>query len=548
MTEHADTETQYEAGGVTNEDGYVLVLVALLLVPLLAFTAFAVDLGAWYARAAQIQRAADAAALAGVKYLPSFDRATSEAREVAARNGFAHDPGGTGITVTVADAGLSKLRVTISDPDVNQYFSGLFVNNLRITRSATAEFIKSVPMGSPRNFLGTGNQLSGAWRENFWVSVSGYCARREHGDRITPISDANGGSTFDSCIPGNPSGVVANPEYRADGYFYGIELKQNYTGTLNVEIFDAPHCQGANTGANDSGASTNSARRYDFILRANDSLDPTQATILGSHRITPADCGAMANQWVSLFDIVNPQRGVYFLQIRPVIPTSRSGADSQEGQNQLGIRIADNGTFTPCTTDPNSPEFVSSRNCPNVYGLTHLGVQATFAGSFPSFFLASIGPEHNNKAMDVELFDAAEGALGIELLDPNGNPVNFRWEIACMDGSYRSENGGNCATNTGENPPPGGYGDGNLLTNYLDVSGTAVVGNRPWGPRNSQDGKYSDRLIRLRVQLPADINQAYSGRTWWRIRYRVCSGCTIDDRTTWSITLRGDPLRLVPNS
>ena len=37
----------------------------LLLVPLMAFTGLAVDVGGWYARGAQLQRAADAAALAG---------------------------------------------------------------------------------------------------------------------------------------------------------------------------------------------------------------------------------------------------------------------------------------------------------------------------------------------------------------------------------------------------------------------------------------------------------------------------------------------------
>ena len=49
------------------ESGYVLAMIGMLIIPLLAFTAFAVDLGSWYAPGvARMQRAADAAALAGV--------------------------------------------------------------------------------------------------------------------------------------------------------------------------------------------------------------------------------------------------------------------------------------------------------------------------------------------------------------------------------------------------------------------------------------------------------------------------------------------------
>ena len=54
----------------TRDDGYVLALVAIMLLPLLAFAGFGIDLGAWYGRATKIQRAADAAALAGVQELP----------------------------------------------------------------------------------------------------------------------------------------------------------------------------------------------------------------------------------------------------------------------------------------------------------------------------------------------------------------------------------------------------------------------------------------------------------------------------------------------
>ena len=86
------------------DGGYVIALTALLMVPLMAFIGFAVDLGAWYARAGQIQAASDSASLAGVTYLPDFAAAQAAALEVAERNGFVDGVDGITIDVSVPDA------------------------------------------------------------------------------------------------------------------------------------------------------------------------------------------------------------------------------------------------------------------------------------------------------------------------------------------------------------------------------------------------------------------------------------------------------------
>ena len=51
--------------GNRDEGGYVLVMLATAMFTLVVAASFAVDIGGWYARAAKIQRAADAAALSG---------------------------------------------------------------------------------------------------------------------------------------------------------------------------------------------------------------------------------------------------------------------------------------------------------------------------------------------------------------------------------------------------------------------------------------------------------------------------------------------------
>ena len=58
-----------------DERGYVLILTALILIPLLLISAMAVDYGAWYTSGSRMQRAADAAALAGVVWLPDLTTA-----------------------------------------------------------------------------------------------------------------------------------------------------------------------------------------------------------------------------------------------------------------------------------------------------------------------------------------------------------------------------------------------------------------------------------------------------------------------------------------
>ena len=68
-----------------DQRGLVIVYFAMLLTVLMISSAFVVDLGAWYTRAEEIQRTADAAALAGVAYMPGdFTAAKAAALATAA--------------------------------------------------------------------------------------------------------------------------------------------------------------------------------------------------------------------------------------------------------------------------------------------------------------------------------------------------------------------------------------------------------------------------------------------------------------------------------
>src|SRR6267378_215234 len=136
-----------------DDRGQTLIVVAIMLTALFGFTGLVADIGWYELNMVRVQHAADAAALAGVVYLPgNVGGAVTAAQNEAAKNGFANGVGG--VTVTAAPEPLSRvvLGVTISSP-VRTFFARIFgVTSFTATRNARAEFVLPVPMGSPGDY------------------------------------------------------------------------------------------------------------------------------------------------------------------------------------------------------------------------------------------------------------------------------------------------------------------------------------------------------------------------------------------------------------
>ena len=143
------------------------------------------------------------------------------------------------------------------------------------------------------------------------------------------------------------------------------------------------------------------------------------------------------------------------------------------------------------------------------------------SGPTATFYLAEVAPVHAGKTMQLTLFDAGEGAQSIEVLDPNGAPATFSWRTPCSPPT----------------PPTGGCSGSGLTS--LNVSGT---GTQPYTGLQS-NSKYNDRRMILDIALPANYTTVYGTKIWWQIRYTV--GTTPTDRTTWSVSIVGDPVHLV---
>ena len=105
---------------------------------MLIFAAFAVDFGSWYTRSAELKRAADAAALAGVVWMPEFDLAQQYALEAAAKNGFVDGQNNISVSVQDVPNNNRQLVVTIRDNKAKQFFSKLVTQSQSIRRASTA--------------------------------------------------------------------------------------------------------------------------------------------------------------------------------------------------------------------------------------------------------------------------------------------------------------------------------------------------------------------------------------------------------------------------
>lgn len=555
-----------------HDGGYALALLALALIPLIAVTALAVDFAVWQVRAAALQRAADAAALAGAGLLDDPALAVAAARDAAARNGAID--GVDNVTVDINILSGAHLQARITDMSVDRAFSAPFVPALRIERVAVAESVLPVALGSPRNFLGTGNLagvvnphtglpgLDPSQAEDFWLAVNGPCAGREQGDWLLPVSVANfesgnpptGARPWRGCTPEANASVELTDSHDPDGYFIALRVPSTHSGDpFTVQVYDAARCidSPGDFGIRDDPFVTR------FTVRSADASpgDPTDNPVLVSEVFATSErcgnesvavdgyscgpSGSWKTRWCNLATINSPvPGGTYFVQVQTgdVAPFGRHQLNSFSLRVRNGPAVSAGG-FVPCTTDPTDTAVpFLPETCIQVHAVGWMSVFALGALPSPSFFLAEVGPEHGGGVMEVSLYDIGEGSVSLQVLDPAGVAVGFDWSVV--------------DEGPGDVPPTGGSSGAVGPGGALDIRGNTSAnscgsGNPQRGPGRNSSSKYNDRMLRLRIELPSDIDAAWAGARWWRVRYGACEGRGVSDRTTWGVRIDGEPLRLV---
>ena len=488
------------------ERGYVLVLATLTMSALIISAAFAVDFGSFYVRAARIQRAADAAAMAGVVWLPNnLTAAESAARNVAAKNGFS-----TGVTVTPVPGVSRRLKVTINDANVPRYFSGSFTSGpMSITRSAIAEYAPSLALGSPDSRLGNDPVSVPPLVENLWASISAPYTALVNGD---PFST--------KCASGSGTGcTLGNAEYRTTGYKYAINVPASAIGqTLTVAVYDAGNYARpsyANVETADNGTVNTSFELFNINPDPlNASADTASALSLNGLCATPtpgkfyiangADSLIYKNQWVDLCSVVLTQAGAFHLQVKSSSLTTASGtpvADSGNGWNQFSLKTTLSGTGSMAAIS-GVDDFSIFNNLPGLSG----NISATF-------YFAEIQSVYAGRRVQARLFDPGDGQSGdyfVNFVRPDGTSTGCKYGVL----------------------------GGSLTTISPCRIQTRVA--------SSGANVYNGQWLQIDVDIP--INYTCSADCWWKVRYDfvgVTAGNSPNDRTVWSASVVGNPVHLV---
>lgn len=496
--------------------GQVVVIFAGALTLLFGVLALVIDIGNIWNNSLRVQQAAEAAALAGVPYMPGdFTTASSQARSAASKNGFSTATGAT-VTPAIDLADNRRLDVTISKTYNTFFLRAVGINNVTIAKTATGEYTLPVPMGSPLNAFGDNSG-------GFWTVVAAQGSDRGNGDAF--------GAYY------NPK-TTPNAGYDPNGYMYAIEVPVG-AGSTSIDLYDATFCAVDPTKGtgdrwlpwNQSGwpsmstyftlwsdpaetpldysddvqvASTGTLFEHERQSDRSAAFRDTSASWPGSAFFSLPDCTNTTyhNKWWTMATVVTP--GTYRLQVTTTDAANPNDQLSTSASNKWGVRAV--------STDP----VYKAR----VYGLGKVAIYANLTNGVSRFYLARIEAVHAGKTMVVELFDPgdANGTASIQVLKPTSTgytPATF---------SYTAD-----ANATGSR-------SGSNVTSITTVS--------------SGNSRYNNSWLTLTIPLPKTYDAplppgepAGTQGGWWKIAYTFNSTAT--DSTTWRVSIRGNPVHLV---
>jgi len=148
-----------------------------------------------------------------------------------------------------------------------------------------------------------------------------------------------------------------------------------------------------------------------------------------------------------------------------------------------------------------------------------------------SFYLASIPSAYAGHTLVIDLFDPGDGRAGA-----NGYHMQFLAPPASPPATFANV------------PVPGTP----TSCNYTDAVPTIPASSWPnfdstcnietQVPGGSAGGIYNGQWLEVRIAL----SPTYTCDTdcWWSVQYHFDSGSTPTDRTTWTVSLLGDPVHL----
>jgi hypothetical protein len=249
--------------------GQAVVLVALMIIVIFGAVGLAVDGGIAYYYNASAERAAAAAALSGVIFMPgqfnaasavplgSGNDATDRAVTAASRNGFsmaAPNPNNVSVTVNAVAGADNKLSVTVTR-QVGTFFMNVFgISSFTVSRTAIATYLPPLKLGQPGGNVGSTVSQLGSANNFYFLRTEGWATNRGQGDAYTPIPTGcgvacPGAAPYDvHQISASANTDLADPSLPfMGGYNYMVTVPSG--STAQIQVYNAAFAPDSNAGA-----------------------------------------------------------------------------------------------------------------------------------------------------------------------------------------------------------------------------------------------------------------------------------------------------------
>ncbi|MEY2460918.1 MAG: hypothetical protein QOG30_2748 [Acidimicrobiaceae bacterium] len=569
----------------SDQGGFVLPWMALMLLVLIAMAGFGVDVWNWWYSAQKVQRSADAGALAGVPLMPDLAAARAKTLSVVQQNGY---PSAT----STQGAKTNQLVVTVNTQVSNYFTSLLGVSTTNITRAATAEFNAPVTMGAPKGTGHTGNDPENGAVDKHWLNIGAPGVDKHTGDRFADYTNCSGGSY--GC-----TGSI-NDEYLDSTYVYTVDV---VTVPADIQVYDPEFAVGNQncdnqwltqaqrdalkalpggvytdadtrfaTGANsyctgDDNTNLNQGQATVWIVR-----DSATSTIQGLQNVPAgpgssmggvgpsgaicahqfdafvpdsdhywfdklnstagnasydADFAKSFHRWYTMCHVTTAGR--YFIQVRSNVPYNFAQRETQshlETPGHSNTSLSGQNRYSLRVVTPNTTAYSPNSS---VYSVARLPVYTnTPAGFNPTFYLARLipGGGSTGRILNLEFYDIGDvsGTTSLTIKPPaDASPAN---SISCSQWVFNGNNA---------NAPPSGT--------TFSADGCTLFGITGSDYPSGYNGVLVDVKVKVGPTYTCSVN--VDTGCWFKIFMSYSSGAQANDTTTWAASIGGDPVRLV---
>jgi hypothetical protein len=521
-----------------------------------------------------------------------FNKAKARALEIATANGYT---AGSGTTITVAGGPKpTQLKVTISQQVDNFFAKSFGIDTSTIIRGAMADYNGPSPMGNPCNTFGNEpagtttrgpreSQLPGnvpalaqcSSNPQFWANIGGPDWPKGNGDQFMTRTCGTG---VDGCDSGR------NTEFDPRGYYYIVKVGPGAVGrNVTVQLYDpafaaqGDFCERAPVGTEVSANNWNGWANSDAITRyhkrpspapnppvvnpfctgdvatttvptvtsfglrgTTDTNDPRNAPpVTGCVRQYPGyseaeltsdalksgsatyndDLAKVFHQWVTMCTFRPTREGEHYLQVRTNVRLSTASPDGDGGYRGNMNVYSQTGDDTT-VGGGGANRFAIRAFAPGVAAgdlavsaFERMPIYANATGANTEFNLIRVIPAAASKTLVFGFFDVGEAASGgvLQVLPPADS---------------------NMTSNI-----PGCMGTGMVNGALTECKITGISSAAGWNGKS--------QLIRVPIPNNYTCDTTTSGGCWFRVGVNFGAGNTVNDSTTWTAKVEGEPVRLI---